>query len=753
MDTAKISPAGRGFPFPAPLTAPRRIYPVFLPFAGCGERCVFCAQDIQTGRSPSAPEDTLRTAAADLAAAAEKGLPAPELAFFGGTFTAQPPDVFAACLRFGENLRGRGLISALRCSTRPDAVSGERLKALAGAGFSLVELGVQTFSDPALSASRRGYSGREAAEGCARVRKAGLELGVQLLPGLPGHAPADMDADVAQTLALGPACVRLYPCLVLEGTALAGFWRAGLFRPWSLEDAVEALARSCLRFWRAGVPVIRMGLAEEPGLAEHVLDGPRHPSLGSMVRGLALHYYLQDAVRAFHEGADGISGTAPAGAAAARAAPERLPLPRQPAGLRLLAPRHCQGEFWGWKKSLVPLYAALGLTPERVQWVEGEEFYLLADTPGPDASGPDASALCLVRMRLDGACVYEDTRSAGIPPAAKEKMGDGMEERWIARGREVLGIEIEALQSVRDRLGEPFARAVDLLAGCSGRVIVTGIGKSGLVGRKIAATLSSTGTPSYFLHPVEGAHGDLGAVRPGDVVLAISYSGRTDELNAILPALRSLGAAIIALTSGLTSGLAELADVVIDCGVPREACSMNMVPTSSTTATLALGDALAMCLMDGRSFTRSDFGRYHPGGALGQRLSLRVADLMHDADLPLANDTVSLEEALTVMDGGGLGAVMLTDAAGRLSGILTDGDVRRLLCRGELDLRRGVSGVMTAQPCFARPDMSVAELMDMMEARTITVLPVLRPDHVVAGIVHLHDLLGKGQIRFAPPAR
>ena len=331
------------------------------------------------------------------------------------------------------------------------------------------------------------------------------------------------------------------------------------------------------------------------------------------------------------------------------------------------------------------------------------------------------------------------------------KKYDTMAQHWIERGREVLSIEMDGLAHVRGRLGPSFADAVDMLAACTGRVAITGIGKSGLVGRKIAATLSSTGTPAYFLHPVEGAHGDLGAVRDGDVIIAISYSGRTDELNASLPSLRSLGAKVIAITSGLSSPLADLSDVVIDCGIPREACPMNLAPTSSTTATLALGDALAVCLIDLKSFTAKDFRRYHPGGALGQHLSLSVADIMHTEDMPLAEDAVPLKTALAVLDKGGYGAVILTDGQKRLTGILTDGDVRRLLCRGTPDLDQAVALVMTRSPRHALPDMSAAELMDIMEQKAITVLPVVNSDGMLAGIVHMHDLLGKGRIKFAGP--
>ena len=324
-----------------------------------------------------------------------------------------------------------------------------------------------------------------------------------------------------------------------------------------------------------------------------------------------------------------------------------------------------------------------------------------------------------------------------------------MMRNWIERGKEVLGIEMDGLDNVREHLGPSFSDAVNMLAACTGRVAITGIGKSGLVGRKIAATLSSTGTPAYFLHPVEGAHGDLGSVREGDVIVAISYSGLTDELNALLPALRSLGARVIAITSGLRSPLAELSDVVIDCTIPREACPMNLAPTSSTTATLAIGDALAVCLIDIKSFTAKDFRRYHPGGALGQHLSLLVEDIMHTDNVPLAEDASSLKDALSVLDNSGYGAVILINSDSRLTGILTDGDVRRLLCRGGPDLLQPVSGVMTRNPRHATADMSAAQLLDIMEQKAITVLPVVREDNSVAGIVHMHDLLGKGRFTFA----
>jgi len=325
-----------------------------------------------------------------------------------------------------------------------------------------------------------------------------------------------------------------------------------------------------------------------------------------------------------------------------------------------------------------------------------------------------------------------------------------MTQDWIRRGKDVLDREIEGLASVRERLGSSFAEAVERMAACRGRIAITGIGKSGLIGRKIAATLSSTGTPAYFLHPVEGAHGDLGTVTAGDVVLAISYSGKTEELNAILPALRAIGADIIAITSGLHSPLAALADLAIDATIPREACGMNLVPTSSTTAILAIGDALAVCLMEAKSFTSKDFQRNHPGGSLGQRLSLAVGEIMHAENIPTAADSVPLGIALSVLDKGNFGAVILTGAGGKLSGILTDGDVRRILCRGLADMDSPVALTMTKNPLHAHPDMSAAELMDIMEQKAVTVLPVVDDSMTVQGIVHLHDILGKGTVKFAP---
>lgn len=319
---------------------------------------------------------------------------------------------------------------------------------------------------------------------------------------------------------------------------------------------------------------------------------------------------------------------------------------------------------------------------------------------------------------------------------------------WTARAREVLAIEIEGLQQVSDNVDSAFSQAVELLAACKGRVAITGIGKSGLIGRKMAATMTSTGTPAYFLHPVEGAHGDLGSIKAEDVVIAISYSGKSVEVNAILPALKSMGVTIIAMTSGLHSPMAQLSDIVLNTAIPREACQINMIPTTSTTATLALGDALAVCLMDVKSFTASDFKRFHPGGDLGQRLKLSVSDIMHD-NVPVCEVQTPLTEALRIQEKGGVGAVVIVNAEGRLEGVMTDGDVRRLINAGSFSLDMQVGACMTQHPKSAHKNQSVAELMDIMEKKAITVLPVVDEADTVIGIVHMHDILGKGHITFS----
>ncbi|NDV27145.1 SIS domain-containing protein [Desulfovibrio sp. JC010] len=323
---------------------------------------------------------------------------------------------------------------------------------------------------------------------------------------------------------------------------------------------------------------------------------------------------------------------------------------------------------------------------------------------------------------------------------------------FIKRGREVLEIEEKGLASIRESLDLDFAKAVEMLAGCKGRVIITGLGKSGLVGRKIAATMSSTGTPSFFLHPVEGAHGDLGMVRREDVVISISNSGETDELNALLPAIRSFGTKIISITSETESTMGRLSDIVIRTKVPCEACSHGLAPTSSTTAALAMGDALAVCLMDHKAFDSQDFKKFHPGGSLGRRLTLCISELMHTDNIPAAAQNAPLSEALTVLDKGGLGLVALTDGS-KLSGVITDGDVRRMVCSGNFDAQISAREVMIENPLRITPDMSAAQALDIMESKEITVLPVVNEEGTLTGMIHLHDLLGKGRLKFADNTR
>ena len=316
----------------------------------------------------------------------------------------------------------------------------------------------------------------------------------------------------------------------------------------------------------------------------------------------------------------------------------------------------------------------------------------------------------------------------------------------VAIGREALEREIEALRSLQDGLGGEFAAAVALVEEAHGRVIVTGVGKSGLVGAKIAATLTSTGTTAFFLHPTEALHGDLGIVTGDDVVLALSKSGRSAELLHLLPHLRRLGARVIAVVADVDSPLAGEADVVVPLGPLEEACNLDLVPTSSTTATLALGDALAVALLRRRGLTAEDFAFVHPGGLIGRRVSRRVAELMHGGDaLPRVGESATLREALVVIMEKGLGVTTVVDDAGELRGILTDGDLKRILLgpAGEGALARPVHECMTAAPRTVTPDALVATAVRRMEAREpgpVTSLVVVEGNRPV-GLLHLHDCL------------
>jgi arabinose-5-phosphate isomerase len=318
----------------------------------------------------------------------------------------------------------------------------------------------------------------------------------------------------------------------------------------------------------------------------------------------------------------------------------------------------------------------------------------------------------------------------------------------LARGRHVLEIEAKAILALVDRLDQRFERAVGLMDQCRGRVVVTGMGKSGIIGRKIAATLASIGVPSLFLHPAEGIHGDLGMVSRGDLVLALSHSGETEELLKILPAIKRLGVPLISLTGNLDSMLAKNSDVVLDVSVAEEACPLSLAPTASTTAALALGDALAMALLEHKGVKPEDFARYHPGGSLGKRLLLSVEDLMHrGSDIPKVRPTTALKEVIYEISSKKLGVTTVVDDADRLRGIVTDGDLRRVLEKGGNDLlERSAEAVMTRDPKVIARAALAAEAVGQMERYSITVLVVTDAERRVEGVIHLHDLLKAGVV-------
>jgi arabinose-5-phosphate isomerase len=306
--------------------------------------------------------------------------------------------------------------------------------------------------------------------------------------------------------------------------------------------------------------------------------------------------------------------------------------------------------------------------------------------------------------------------------------------------RRVLQTEAAAVLALIDRVDDRFARAVCLVRDCRGRVILTGMGKSGIVCRKIAATFSSTGTPALFLHPAEALHGDLGVIRSDDVVIALSYSGENEELVRILESIKRLGARLIALTGEVRSTLAQASDVVLDCRVSEEACPMNLVPTASTTAMLALGDALAMTVLVERGFRPEDFASLHPAGMLGKRLK-RVEQLMHHGDqVPLVTPTTAMPDVIYEMSRKGLGMACVVDAAHVLLGIITDGDVRRKMLAFDNVLARTAADVMTPNPIAITRKTLAAEALNLLEQRKITALVVVDADRRVEGVIHLHHL-------------
>lgn len=340
--------------------------------------------------------------------------------------------------------------------------------------------------------------------------------------------------------------------------------------------------------------------------------------------------------------------------------------------------------------------------------------------------------------------------SSDIPSQHPELQPQVVDKAEVLRiARDVLQIEAEGITHLLQYLDESFAAAVEWLFEARGRVIVTGIGKSGIVGRKIVATLSSTGTPALFIHPVEAMHGDLGMVRSEDIVIALSNGGETDELNIILPSLRKLGARIIAFTGNLSSTLAKHCDLAIYTGVPREACPLGLAPTASTTAMLAMGDALAVALIKLRNFQACDFHRYHPGGHLGERLGVPIRDVMRRGnEVPRVHLDVPFHEALEEMNHKGMGATLIVGESGELLGIFTDGDIRRCIKRYGNPNEKQIKELMTPRPRSIPVNRSVADALELMERHLITVLPVVDDMDRLQGILHLHDLLGKGRIRF-----
>ena len=313
----------------------------------------------------------------------------------------------------------------------------------------------------------------------------------------------------------------------------------------------------------------------------------------------------------------------------------------------------------------------------------------------------------------------------------------------VERGRRVLGLEAEAIRRVAERLGPGFAAAVRLLASASGRLIVSGVGKSGLIARKIAATFTSTGTPASFLHPVDSLHGDLGIVGRSDVAILLSKSGASDELFGLLGHLKRLGMPLIAITGDPDSVLARQADVVLDASVTDEACAETLAPTASTTAALALGDALAVTVLEVKGFSREDFAALHPGGALGRNLLLRVADVMLTQDLPTLGADRPMRECVVLL-AEKRGTVAVVDGAGSLVGVVTAGDLTRLMEKTDRFLDIPVGDVMTRTPKAAAPDDLAGAAVQVMEKHGIMALPVLDGGRKVVGMVHLHDLMKAG---------
>lgn len=323
-------------------------------------------------------------------------------------------------------------------------------------------------------------------------------------------------------------------------------------------------------------------------------------------------------------------------------------------------------------------------------------------------------------------------------------------KEMLEHAQNVLRMEAEAILELVPRVDENFTAAVEMILACPGRTVITGMGKSGIIGRKMAATLASTGTPSFYLHPAEGIHGDLGMVTAGDVVIALSNSGETGEVLNILPSLRRIGAKIIAMVGSENSTLAKNADVVLNVGVNKEACPLGLAPTSSTTAALAYGDALALALLQRHHFTANQFAVFHPGGSLGRKLLLTVGDIMHSGnENPVVKGETTVQDALFVITDKGLGAVSVIDEKGIMLGVLTDGDIRRGLSKGVDFLQRPVTELMTREPKTITKEKLAAQALHIMESnhpKPITVLPVIDEEKHVIGLLHMTDLVRQGVV-------
>lgn len=311
--------------------------------------------------------------------------------------------------------------------------------------------------------------------------------------------------------------------------------------------------------------------------------------------------------------------------------------------------------------------------------------------------------------------------------------------------QETLTIEAQTLLNAASLIDESIEEAIKIILACKGKLIVSGVGKSGLIGAKIAATFASTGTPSFFLHPTEALHGDLGMIAKEDVVLAISYSGESEELASILPHIKRFGTPVISMTKNLQSTLARFSDVVLKLVVEKEACPLDIAPTSSTTLTLALGDALAVCLMKARNFQKKDFASFHPGGALGKRLFVKVSDLMQTKNLPIVADTATVKEAIVAIGEGRLGTVLVTDKANKLRALMSDGDIRRALMQEDFSLDDNVLKYATHNPTTLNDAAVLAsEALVLIESKKIQLLAITDKEKNIQGVLHIHTLIEKG---------